>query len=60
MSSPTARRLAIALAVSVGLNLFLSGMIASAWIAKRHYAGPDRPAEPAVARPRGGHQLAAP
>ncbi len=42
MSTP--RRLAIALAVSVGLNLFLSGMIASAWIAKRHYAGAERPA----------------
>ncbi|UCH73812.1 MAG: periplasmic heavy metal sensor [Rhodospirillales bacterium] len=47
MSTPTSRRLAIALAVSVGLNLFLAGMIASAWIAKRHYA--DRPDRPAAA-----------
>ncbi len=45
MSSPTLRRLAIALAVSVGLNLFLGGMITAAWIAKRTYAErPDRPA----------------
>lgn len=37
MSSPTARKLAIALAISVGLNLFLGGMITSAWIAKSQF-----------------------
>ncbi len=47
MSNPSTRKLAIALAVSVGLNLFLGGMIASAWIAKRHYA--DRADRPPVA-----------
>lgn len=45
MSNPIARKLAIALAASIGLNLFLGGMITSAWIAKRHYAERfDRPA----------------
>ena len=47
MSTPAARKLAIALLVSVGLNLFLGGMIASAWIAKRHYD--ERPGRPPVA-----------
>lgn len=37
MNGRVTRRIAIALAVSVGLNLFLGGMIASAWIAKRTY-----------------------
>jgi len=45
MSNPVARKLAVALAVSIGLNLFLAGMIASAWLTKRHYAERfDRPA----------------
>jgi uncharacterized membrane protein len=44
------RKLAIALAISVGLNLFVGGMITSAWITKRHYAGrPDRPPAAALA-----------
>ena len=46
MTTRAARRLAIALAVSIGLNLFLSGMIASAWMTKRHYA--DRHGRPPV------------
>lgn len=37
MTPRNIRTLAIALAVSVGLNLFLGGMIASAWLAKRQY-----------------------
>lgn len=37
MKDRVTRRLAIGLAVSVGFNLFLGGMIASAWIAKRTY-----------------------
>lgn len=37
MNNRVTRRVAIALAVSVGFNLFLGGMIASAWIAKRNY-----------------------
>lgn len=51
MSTPAARKLAIALMISVGLNLFLGGMIASAWIAKRHYG--DRHGRPPVAGPAG-------
>jgi uncharacterized membrane protein len=47
MSTPVARKLAIALAISVGLNLFVGGMITSAWITKR--AGPERPAAAAQA-----------
>ena len=64
MSTPAARRLAIALAVSIGLNLFLSGMIASAWMTKRHYADrPDRPPAAALAGRfdfRGGFEAAGP
>jgi len=44
MSSPVARKLAIALAVSVGLNLFLGGMITSAWIARHGFGERSHPA----------------
>ncbi len=37
MTGRTTRRIAIALAVSVGFNLFLGGMITSAWITARAY-----------------------
>ena len=37
MSPRLTRGLAIALVVSVALNMFLGGMIASAWIARRHF-----------------------
>lgn len=50
MSSPTARKLAVALAISIGLNLFLGGMIASAWVVKRHF----REHHPPVAGLAGG------
>ena len=39
MTMPSTRKLAIVLAVSIGLNLFLGGAIASAWLVKRQYAG---------------------
>lgn len=37
MTMPSTRKLAIALAISIGLNLFLGGAIASAWLVKRQY-----------------------
>ncbi len=37
MSARTTRRLAIALAVSVGLNLFIGGMVTSAWLTKKKF-----------------------
>lgn len=46
MSNPVARKLAIVLAVSLGLNLFLGGMIASAWISRQ--VERERPAGPAL------------
>ena len=42
MTMPSTRKLAIALAVSIGFNLFLGGAIASAWLVKRQY-GESRP-----------------
>jgi len=64
MTMPSTRKLAIALAASIGLNLFLGGMIASAWIAKRHYAGHrDRPPASGLAGNfdfRGGFEAAGP
>lgn len=39
------RKLAIALAISVGLNLFLGGAIASAWLVKRQYGELRRPSQ---------------
>ncbi len=39
MTMPSTRKLAIVLAVSIGLNLFLGGAIASAWLVKRQYGG---------------------
>lgn len=50
------RRLAIALAISVGFNLFLGGMISSAWTVKRQF-GNKPPGAAAMTRPldlRGG------
>lgn len=41
MNGLITRRIAIALAASIGLNLFLGGMIASAWIAKRTHEPRD-------------------
>lgn len=46
---PTTRKLAIALAISIGLNLFLGGAIASAWLVKRHYAGLRPPLQAGMA-----------
>lgn len=45
MTMPSTRKLAIALAVSIGFNLFLGGAIASAWLVKRQYGG-LRPSPP--------------
>ena len=36
MSARVTRRLAIALAISVGINLFIGGMVTTAWLTKRH------------------------
>ncbi len=43
MSPRLTRGLAIALVVSIALNMFLGGMIASAWIARRHFQNEFRP-----------------
>lgn len=51
MKNPVTRRLAIGLAVSVGLNLFFGGMIASAWITKRAYHSGDGPRVAGLAGP---------
>ena len=49
MTMPSTRKLAIALAVSVGLNMFLGGAIASAWLVKRHYGDLRPPAQAGMA-----------
>ena len=49
MTMPSTRKLAIALAVSIGLNLFLGGAIASAWLVKRQYGGLRPPPQAGMA-----------
>ncbi len=50
MSTRTTRRLAIALVISLGLNLFIGGMVMSAWLTKRHF-GQRQPQIGAMMRP---------
>ena len=49
MTMPSTSKLAIALAVSIGLNLFLGGAIASAWLVKRQYGGLRPPPQAGMA-----------
>ena len=49
MTMPSTRKLAIALAISIALNLFLGGAIASAWLVKRQYAGLQPPPQAGMA-----------
>jgi Spy/CpxP family protein refolding chaperone len=51
VSARVTRRLAIALAVSVGLNLFIGGMVTSAWLSKKPRSGQRPPEIGAVMRP---------
>ena len=51
MSARVTRRLAIALAVSVGLNLFIGGMVTSAWLSKKRPSGQRQPEIGAMMRP---------
>lgn len=49
MTMPSTRKLAIALAISIGLNLFLGGAITSAWLVKRQYGGLRPPPQAGMA-----------
>ena len=49
MTMPSNRKLAIALAISIGLNLFLVGAIASAWLVKRQYGALRPPPQAGMA-----------
>ena len=51
MSARVTRRLAIALAVSVGINLFIGGMVTSAWLSKKPRFGQRPPEIGATMRP---------
>ncbi len=51
MSARATRGLAIALAISVGLNLFIGGMVASAWLTKKQRFGQRPPEIGAMMRP---------
>lgn len=51
MSAPVTRRLAIALAISLGLNLFIGGMVTTAWLTKKQRFGQRQPQVGATMRP---------
>lgn len=51
MSARVTGRLAIALAISLGLNLFIGGMVTSAWLTKKQRFGQRPPQVGAAMRP---------